>query len=290
MRNIGSAAASPSEITNRGLRAVVRRSWHAMAAQNVSIIAAGIAFYAVWAFFPAMVAAVVLGGLLLGQSEILHLLSAIRIELPKGVDSLIVEQLTAITRHSRGFSSLTLIAALLLAMWSAMRGMKGLIEALNMVYQEKEKRSFLHLQVLAFLLACLGGVFLSIAIILIVAVPIYRSPTDEEIAFVLFAPSRWPILILAIMTVLSVLYRYAPSRRKVKWRWVTWGAALSATIWVLGSFLFSYYASQYGHLNPLLGSLGGITIFLFWCYLTVLTVLFGAQINAELERESKATR
>src|SRR5207247_7749087 len=152
MRNIGSAAASPSEITKQGLRAVVRRAWHAMAAQNVSIIAAGIAFYAVWAFFPAMVAAVVLGGLLLGQSEILHLLSLIKIELPKGVDALVVEQLTAITRHSRGFSSLTLIGALLFAMWSAMRGMKGLIEALNMVYQGKEKRSFIRLQLLAFLL------------------------------------------------------------------------------------------------------------------------------------------
>src|SRR5947207_5760320 len=126
MRNIGSAAASPSEITKQGLRAVVGRAWQAMAGQNVSIIAAGIGFYAVWAFFPAMVAAIVLGGLLLGQSEILHLLSLIRIELPKGVDSLIVEQLTAITRRSRGFSSLTLTAALLLAMWSAMRGMKGL--------------------------------------------------------------------------------------------------------------------------------------------------------------------
>ncbi len=259
-----------------------------MADQNMSIIAAGIAFYAVWAFFPALVAAVVLGGLLLGQSEILHLLSLIKIELPEGVDSVVVEQLTAITQHSRRFSSLTLIASLFVAIWSAMRGMRGLIEAMNMVYQEDEKRTFLRRELLAFLLACLGGVFLSVAIILIVAVPIYRSRSDEEIVFVLFAPSRWPILILAIMIALSVLYRYAPSRRKVEWRWVTWGATVSATIWVLGSFLFSYYASQYSHLNPLLGSLGGITIFLFWCYLTVLTILLGAQINAELERQASA--
>jgi membrane protein len=281
-----STAASPSEITQRGWSAVVRRAWRAFSAQNVSLMAAGIAFYGVWALFPALVAAVVLGGLLLGQEEILHLLSLLRIELPQGVDSLVVGQLAAIARQSRGFSSLTLIGALLLALWSATRGVRGLIEALNMVYQEEEKRSFLQRHLLAFCLACLGGIFLVVAIILIVAVPIYRPSGEEEIAFVLFAPSRWPILILAIMTALSVLYRYAPSRRKVRWRWVTWGAALSATVWVLGSFLFSYYASQYTHLNPLLGSLGGITIFLFWCYLTVLTVLFGAQINAELERQA----
>jgi len=287
-RKTGGTAASPSDITEGGLRAVLRRAWHAMATQNMSIIAAGIAFYAVWAFFPALVAAVVLGGLLLGQSEILQLLSLIKMERPKGVDAVVVEQCAAITQHSRRVSSLALFASLLVAIWSAMRGMRGLIDAMNMVYQEDEKRTFLRREVLAFLLACLGGVFLSVAIILIVAVPIYRSRTDEEIAFVLFAPSRWPILILAIMTALSVLYRYAPSRRKVKWRWVTWGATVSATIWVLGSFLFSYYASQYNHLNPLLGSLGGITIFLFWCYLTVLTILLGAQINAELERQASA--
>ncbi len=284
-----STAASPSEITQRGWSAVLRRSWRAIAAQNMSLIAAGIAFYGVWALFPALVAVVVLGGLLLGQDEILHLLSLLRIELPRGMDSLVVGQLAAITRRSRGFSSLTLIGALVLALWSATRGVRGLIEALNMIYQEEEKRSFLQRHLLAFSLACFGGIFLVVAIILIVAIPLYRPPGEEEIAFILFAPSRWPILILAIMTTLSVLYRYAPSRQKVRWRWVIWGAALSATVWVLGSFLFSYYASQYSQLNPLLGSLGGITIFLFWCYLTVLTILFGAQINAEMERQAPGT-
>jgi membrane protein len=117
-----STAASPSEITQRGWSAVLRRAWHAIAAQNVSLMAAGIAFYVVWALFPALVAAVVLGGLLLGHDEVLHLLSLLRIELPKGVDSLVVGQLAAITRQSRGFSSLTLIGALLLALWSATRG------------------------------------------------------------------------------------------------------------------------------------------------------------------------
>ena len=99
-------------------------------------------------------------------------------------------------------------------------------------------------------------------------------------------PSRWPILVVGMMLLLSVAYRYGPCRRVAKWRWVTWGASASAAIWLAGSALLSLYAAHFTHLNPLLGSLGSVMIFLFWCYLTVLTVLFGAHINAELERHA----
>jgi len=85
---------------------------------------------------------------------------------------------------------------------------------------------------------------------------------------------------------LSIAYRYGPCRRVAKWRWGTWGAMVSAIIWVSGSSLLSYYTAHFTHLNPLLGSLYSVVIFLFWCYLTVLTVLLGAQINAELERHT----
>jgi membrane protein len=87
------------------------------------------------------------------------------------------------------------------------------------------------------------------------------------------------------MISLSVIFRYGPSRPAAKWRWVTWGATTSATVIVVGSFLLSYYASHYAHFNPLLGSLAAVTIFLLWSYLNVLAILFGAQINAELERK-----
>jgi membrane protein len=100
------------------------------------------------------------------------------------------------------------------------------------------------------------------------------------------APSRWPILIVTMMIILSVAYRYAPCRKTARWRWVTWGATVSASIWVAGSSLLSYYVTAVPHLNPLLGSLGSVMIFLFWCYVTVLAILLGAQINAELERHT----
>ena len=89
-----------------------------------------------------------------------------------------------------------------------------------------------------------------------------------------------------LMVSLSALYRYGPSRPTAKWRWVSSGAVASAIIWIAGSLLFSYYTSQFSHLNPLLGSLGAVTLFFLWSYLTVLTVLLGAQVNAEMERQA----
>ena len=127
---------------------------------------------------------------------------------------------------------------------------------------------------------------LLLAIGFIVGMPPYAFRKDEQIALTVLAPSRWPVLILLVMISLSVVYRYGPCRPAAKWRWVTWGATASATIVVVGSFFFSYYASQYAHFNPLLGSLGAVTIFLLWSYLNVLAILLGAQINAELERKA----
>jgi membrane protein len=124
-----------------------------------------------------------------------------------------------------------------------------------------------------------------IAIGFIVSMPPYGARKGDEIAFIVLAPSRWPFLILLLMISLSVIFRYGPCGPAAKWRWVTWGATTSATIMVVGSFLFSYYAAHYTHFNPLLGSLGAFTIFLLWSYLNVLAVLFGAQVNAELERK-----
>jgi membrane protein len=118
-----------------------------------------------------------------------------------------------------------------------------------------------------------------------VAVPPKGSAANEP-TFAFVALSRWPIVIAMVMVSLSALYRYGPSRPTAQWRWVSPGAAASAIVWGAGSLLFSYYTSQFNHLNPLLGSLGAVTLFFLWSYLTVLTVLLGAQVNAEMERQA----
>ena len=285
-RRFHRALRSPAEFTKRGWREVLTRTGQAMSAHNMPIVAAGIAFYMVWALFPALVALVLLGITVLGEQEMLHLLSRIRVDLPSSVDAVVGAQLSAIARQSRAFSSSAFIGSVAVALWGAMRGARGLIEALNLIHRQRETRSFGHRQALAFGFACLGGGFLIIAISLIVAVPPFPSGSDGDIESIPLAPWQWPILIGALMSSLAIVYRYGPARRKAKWRWVSWGAAASAIVWVIGSFLFSYYASRYMRANLLLGSLGAATIFMLWSYLTVLTLLFGAQINVEMEREA----
>lgn len=257
-----------------------------MAEQNISLSAAGVAFYLIWALFPALAIIVIGAALLFGKAEVLDWLSSVRHDLPDSFNIVVTSHLSEIAERSRGLSIATVLGALALSLWSGMRGARALIAGLNLVYHEREQRAFWHRQALALGLCLLGGAFVLITLALIVGL----AGLDFRLAALtlpdLLAPTRWPVLIVATLLVLSVVYRYGPSRRVAKWRWVTWGATLSATIWVMGSALLSYYAAHYTHFNPLLGSLGLAMIFLFWCYLTVLTVLLGAQINAELERHT----
>jgi len=276
---------TPGDITSPGWREIAKGTWRAASSQHSSLDAAGIAFFGIWALFPALAALVGLGGLLFSRAEILHLLSRARIDLPESFAVVVVGQLQAIASHPRAISGATLIGGLLVAQWSSMRATRGLIAALNSIYGEEEKRTFWHRQALIFAFTCFGGVFLLIALALILAIPPWITGAKEA-SFSFLAVSRWPILIVMLMVSLSALYRYGPSRPTAKWRWVSTGAVASAIIWIAGSLLFSYYTSQFSRLNPLLGSLGAVTLFFLWSYLTVLTVLLGAQVNAEMERQA----
>lgn len=281
-------ATGPAGISGRGWWDVLRRSARAMMAEEMSLAAAGIAFYTVWAFFPALVVLVVLAALVLGKPQVLAALSWIRLDLPDTFNTMVVTQLDAIAEHSRRLSIATVLGALAFAVWSGMRGARALMTSMNLVYAQEEQRGFWHRQAVALALCVVGGAFVLGALALIVGLAgTGLQPAAPGGAGVL-APSRWPMLVVLMMFLLSVAYRYGPSRRIAKWRWVTWGATASATIWVAGSVLLSYYTANYPHLNPLLGSLGSVMIFLFWCYLTVLTILLGAHINAELERHTTA--
>jgi len=279
-------ASGPSEIPRRGWLDVLRNSYRAMAEQNVSLASAGIAFFTVWALFPALAMLVIFGGMMLGKAQVLAWLSSVRADLPDDFNRIVVAQLDSIARRSRGLSILTVLSALAFSLWSGMRGARALMAALNLVYDEEERRTFWHRQLLALAFCVLGGAFLVVALGLIVGLAGVGVTDAPATGSALLAPSRWPILIASMMLLLSIAYRYGPCRKVAKWRWVTWGATASATIWVAGSWLLSTYAAHVPRLNPLLGSLGSVMLFLFWTYLTVLAVLLGAQINAELERHT----
>jgi membrane protein len=279
-------ARSPADIGERGWRAVLARTWHAMTGLDVPMLAAGIAFYGVWAFFPALVALVVLAGWMFGHGESIHLVAVVREMLSPALSTIVSAQLTRVAQQPHGYAVATVAGALLLAIWAGMRGVRGLCAALNAIYHEQETRSFWHRQALAFCLSALTGAFLVIAALTVAGLPALRAFADANAPASIVTVAKWVVVVALLMLLLSILYRYAPSRRKPRWRWVTWGATFGAASWVVVSAAFSYYAAQYGRLNPLLGSLGAVAIFMLWSYVGVLTVLAGAQLNAEIERQA----
>jgi len=181
----------------------------------------------------------------------------------------------------------TFIASLLLAIWSANGGMKAIIDALNVVNDEKEKRGFFILNAVS-LAFTVGAVLATLtAIGFVVVVPILlsmvglSSSTDSLIRI-----GRWPALAIMLLLGLAILYQFAPSRRPPKWRWISIGSAVATVTWIIGSGLLSFYLANFGHYDATYGSLGAAIALMIWMWMSTIVVLFGAELNAEIEHQT----
>ncbi|MBP2297669.1 YihY/virulence factor BrkB family protein [Azospirillum picis] len=284
----GRTADSPSEIPKRGWKDILLRVWDEQSKDNVSMLAAGVAYYALLAIFPAVAALVSIYGLVADPSMIENQLSQLAGLLPPESLSIIRDQANKVaTAPSQGLS-FGLIFGLLLTLWSASRGTNSLVNALNIAYGEKETRGFITLAALSMGLTVGGLLFVIVAMVLIVAVPAAINIVglqDTPIGWIA-SLARWPILAVAIMIALAVFYRYAPDRREPQWRWVTWGSAAATVVWLLGSLGFSIYVSNFGSYNETYGSVGAVVVLLLWFNLTSYVVLLGAELNAEIEHQT----
>ena len=183
--------------------------------------------------------------------------------------------------------SLGLGFSLLAALWSANKGMKALITALNIVYDEDERRRFLRLNLFALALTLFMVILGVIAIGAVVAVPILLSFLGlGSVAEALMQWLRWPLLAAVLLFALAVIYRYGPSRRRARWKWVSWGAVIAVLLWLVASGLFSFYVANFGAYNATYGSIGAVIIMLMWLFISAFVILLGAQVNAEMERQT----
>jgi len=236
------------------------------------------------AIFPALAALISLYGLVADPATIGAHLSGLRGVIPDGGFQIISDQihsLTATPQKALGFGA---IMGFLVSLWSANAGVKSMFDALNAVYGERESRSFLHLTWLSlcFTVGILGFVILAITAVIVLPTVLsfvgLGSTTD-----VLLRLLRWPVLLLALGLFLALIYRYGPSRRKARWRWVSWGSAAAALLWIVASLGFSYYVANFGSYNKTYGSLGAAVGFMTWIWISTIIVLTGAELNAELE-------
>ena len=283
----GRTAERPSELPTVGWRDILWRVKAEMAEDNLSLIAAGVAFYVLLAIFPAIAAIVSIYGLVADPQTVEQQLAAISHLLPEEARGIIEEQLKRVTSTASTKLSLGAVLGLLLAIWSANKGTQALITALNIVYDEEEKRGFFKLNLISLALTIGMMLFLIVGLALIAVLPPLLDslglPAEirQWVAWL-----RWPILAVAFMLALGALYRYAPSRDRPRWRWVSWGAVLATVLWLIGSALFSWYVTNFGNYNETYGSIGAVVVLMMWLWLSVLIVLLGAEVNAEMEHQT----
>lgn len=283
----GRKATRPRHIPVSGWRDILARMKQGLSDNHVSIVSAGVAFYALLALFPGLAALVSLYGLITDPTQVPQQLSALGTLLPQDAYALVQQQLKNVSSQAGGALTAGAIGALLLALWSATKGVKALIDALNIVYGEAEHRHFLKLNALALLLTVGAILFATITLVLIAALPALLGNLGlSELARTLVSLVRWPVLALVIMLALAVIYRFGPSREHAQWQWVSWGAVAATLFWLMGSVAFSIYVSNFGSYNKTYGSMGAVVILLMWFYLSAYIVLMGAELNAETEHQT----
>jgi membrane protein len=285
-RGRGRSARTPPEIPERGWKDILLRIWKNIGKDRVIVVAAGVTFYSILAVFPAIAALVALYGLFADPATIASHLDSIAGLVPGGAIEVMRDQITRVASQGSTTLGLTFIVSLLVSLWSANAGMKSLFDALNLVYNESEKRGFVKLNLMSLAFTVLTIVFVLVAIGAMVVVPIVLNFLGLGGATELVVKiARWPALFIVVTLALAFLYRYGPSREKPRWRWLTWGSVFAAVAWLGVSILFSWYAENFGNYNKTYGSLGAIIAFMFWIWLSIIIVLIGGELNAETEHQ-----
>jgi membrane protein len=281
----GRGADTPQEIPAKGWMDIAKRTGKEVKADQVPLLAAGVAFYILLALFPAIIAGVSIYGLVADPQTVRDQINRLAETLSPETAKLIGQQIQQVTSGAGGALGLATVIGILTALWSASSGMKALITGVNLAYDETEGRKFVKLRGLSILMTLAAMVLLAVALALIVGFPAVPDswPTVLQWAAAIL---RFVLLAVLLMAGLAALYRYAPDRDKPKWGWASPGSMVATVLWVLASVGFSVYVNAFGNYNKTYGALAGVIILMFWLYLTAFVVLVGAELNAEMELQT----
>jgi membrane protein len=283
----GRRADRPSQIPRPGWRDILLRTWKEIGDDHVSLIAAAVAFYGLLALFPAITALVSLYGLFAKGATLSEHLALMSDLMPGGAFGIVQEQVTRIVQKGDAKLGFTFLFGLGLALWSANAGMKAIMDALNVVYDETEKRSFIKLNLvsLAFTLSAIAALLVAIGTVVVfpIAMSFIGLGTWGEI---LIRVLRWPSLFVIVLFGLALLYRFGPSRTRARWQWLTVGSLFAAAAWLAGSGLLSWYLADFADYDATYGSLGAAIGLMMWMWLSSTVILVGAEINSEIEHQT----
>lgn len=283
----GRFARSPGEIPARGWFDIAKRVSRQIAEDNIGIAAAGVAFYAFLAIFPTIAATIAIYGLIVDPQTAQQHMTDIANVLPQQSAQLLQDQLRQISRSSSAALSWGLVFSVLLSLWSANKGTRALFKAINIAYNEEDKRGFIKGNLITILFTILGIAAAIISMALVIALPALTGQLGFSGALqTIVLVARWLLLAVVLIAALAALYRFAPDRENPQWRWVSWGSVVATVLWIAGSLGFSYYVNNFSNFNATYGSLAAVVILLLWFNLSSFIILLGAEINSELERQT----
>ncbi len=281
----GGEADTPTQIPPQGWKQVLLRTKDQIKEDNIPLLAAGVAFYAFIALFPALIAAVTVYGLVADPQQVEEQVGGFADTLPREAASLLTKQLTDIAGGSSGALGWGLLLSLGGALFAASGGMQNLVKAVNIAYDEEETRGFVKLRALALALTVGAIVFIVVTVGLITVVPALLDGLGPVGRFA-GQVARWAGLVVFVLVALAVIYRFAPDRDNPKVKWVGLGSGVATLLWIIGSAAFSLYVSNFGKYGETYGALAGVVVLLLWLWLTSLIILIGAEINSETEQQT----
>jgi membrane protein len=283
----GRSADTPSEIPAPGWKDILVRVYHGISENRILLVAAGVTFYGLLAIFPGVAALVSIYGLFADPASMTDHLDTIASVAPGGAIEVLRDQMTHLASKGGTTLGISFLLGLSISLWTANSGVKAVFDALNIVYQEQEKRGFITLNAVTLAITILAVGFILTSVGVVIALPVVLNYLPiAQLTDVLVKLARWPLMFAAVTLALAVLYRYGPSRTKPRWRWITWGSASAAIVWLGASALFSWYVANFGSYNKTYGSLGAIIGFMTWMWISIIVVLVGAKLNAEMEHQT----
>lgn len=283
----GRLAQRPSDIPKPGWKDILSRVWASLSEDRVLLVAAGVTFYLILALFPAIAAFVAVYGLFLDPATVTRHIAALEGVAPPALTELLANQLQTLAAQRSGDLGFGAAIGLLIAFWSANGGVKAIMEGLNVAYDERETRSFLRLNLVAFAFT-LGAMLLIVLMVgaLAVVPAVLAFLPLGGLGEIVVTLSRWPLLVLAVGLALALLYRWAPAREPPEWRWVTWGSAFATLGWIATSVGFSVYLENFADFTASYGAFAAPIAVLLWLWISMIVILIGAEINGEIEHQT----
>ncbi len=282
----GRDASAPWRIPLLGWKDIFWRTYRAVGRDRLPSLAGGVTFFLLLAIFPALAAFVSVYGFFLDVGRVERQLTQLAAILPREAVGLIGDQMVRLASRPPSTLGAAFVGSTLASVWSANAGMKALFDGLNVAYGETEKRPYLPRTLIAYAATLSTVAFLVAVTAMTVAAPIVLHALGLHYLRLWWAPLRWLIVYLIAAQAFTLIYRFGPSRAPARWRWVYCGGALAALAWLLGSLAFSTYIDSVSALGVTYGSLGAVVALMLWLWFSLMVVLIGAVLNAEIEHQT----